>query len=116
MHTAQNFLQPVLYAAPWLTPETCGSSVYFERTLAVSPSCGHGLCAVVLIALLVLMATLGESQNAHCALCIIMHVHGILSPSQASDRMSSTSWYWASAPQTFPKLSQVILCLERPGP
>lgn len=81
---------------PWLTP--------LLVVMASAP--------VRLIALLVLMATLGESQNAHYALCVVMHVHGILSPSQVRDRMPSTSWYWASVPQTFPKLSQVILCLE----
>lgn len=72
----------------------------------------------VLTTLLVLMATLGDSQKttAHCALCVILHMHGRLSPSQIIDKLSSTSRHWASVPQTFPKLSQVILCFEGSGP
>lgn len=71
---------------------------------------------VLLANVLVLMVIIEKAQEtiAHCSVCVI--VNGILSSCRITNRVSSTSWHLVDVPQTFPEQSQVLLCLEGPGP
>lgn len=98
------------------SPQRCVALLYPFKgpwcSLLVFPAIEPVLLATVLV----LMVILEEAQEtiAHCSACVI--VHGIPSFCRIMDRASSTSWHLVDAPQTFPEPSQVLLCLEGPGP
>lgn len=116
MHTAQNSLQPNLHAVLWLPRDVCLFHLNWKDydwcPLLVVPATRPVLLATRLVSMMILEKV--QETIAHHAVCII--VHGMLSPCRITDRMSSTSWYWVGVSKTFPELSQVILCLEGPGP
>lgn len=98
------------------SPQRCVALLYPLKgpwcSLLVVPATEPVLLATVLV----LMVILEEAQETivHFSVCVI--VHGTPSFCRIMDRVSSTSWHLVDVPQTFPEQSQVLLCLEGPGP
>lgn len=57
----------------WLTPEACACSIYFERILADSPSCGYGLCACPSHHSAGFNGDMRGASEDHCPLCSSCH-------------------------------------------
>lgn len=109
-NTAQSSLQRLG------SPQRCVALLYPLKgpwcPLLVVPATEPVLLANVLVLLVIIEKA--QETIAHCSVCVI--VNGILSSCRITNRVSSTSWHLVDVPQTFPEQSQVLLCLEGPGP